>query len=434
MEEFDMGVHKHVRDAIYLMLQEEPFFGHIAFGVRWYQNTKLDSPSIVTDGLSISYNPEYIRKMMNSAANLDTEAHTNANMDAARVNLRNAIGKVCLKIALRHAFRAVNHNMDDKRGADIASDIASHLVVSTALPGGVHACMGSAGAIQLASRQKLIFEQIYEALPKGVMGGMAGSPSQKDAPSSGLQKPGDGEKHSEGKSGPHSAQGTPSPDEGDQDGEGSGDDMSDKEYEIKKLTNNAIAKAQKAGKLPGVLKQAVDESYQGRKDWRDEIRRFLGGGELPQQSWSKPNRRYVADDIYLPGTPKEGPGVVVLAIDTSGSINDALLNKFIAEVRKINVDMQPECIHVVCCDARVQWTAEFGPYDDVKAEPKGRGGTAFSPVFKWVRERGINPKALMYFTDGECNDYGGKPDYPVLWIVWPGGSPRKPPFGETIRM
>lgn len=428
MREFNKEAHRYVLDAIYMMLEDEPFFAHIALGVKWVQDSKLENPSITTDGLTITYNPDAILNMVNVVADANP---------LAMMNLRNAVGAVCLKIALRHAFRAAYYPMEDENKAAMASDGAAILVAQNLFRGGLWSSMLSDDWMSRILKEKLSFEQIYEVLPKH-----PSKQKEKKGPGqpaqSGLQKPGDGMKPGDGKSAPHSAHGHPQAsgggEEGDGGGQGEAPDMGDMEHEAKKLAAGAAEKARKAGKMPGELQRAYDESYRGRKDWRDEVRKFLGGGEIPAQSWSKPNRRYIADGVYLPGMPKEGPGVVVLAIDTSGSIDDTLLTKFIAEVRKINVDMQPECIHVVCCDARVQWTGEFGPYDDVKAEPKGRGGTAFSPVFNWVRERGINPKALMYFTDLECSDFGNKPEFPVLWICWPGGSQKRPPFGDVVRM
>jgi predicted metal-dependent peptidase len=218
-------------------------------------------------------------------------------------------------------------------------------------------------------------------------------------------------------------------------GQGQGEDEEDTEDKIREGVARAAQKARKAGNMPGQWEKMIDESWLSKKDWKDELRQFLGGGEQKEPSWSRPNRRYVHQGEYLPGPSKFGPGRIVLAIDVSGSVQGDLVEKFCAEVRKINIDLQPEAIDVMTCCTRIPWQEEFGPYDDVQIPKKAitGGGTAFSPVFRRVKEMGIAPKALVYFTDLECSDFGPKPDYPVLWVVWPGGA-NNAPWGNIIHM
>jgi predicted metal-dependent peptidase len=48
---------------------------------------------------------------------------------------------------------------------------------------------------------------------------------------------------------------------------------------------------------------------------------------------------------------------------------------------------------------------------------KGRGGTDFTPVFEYITEKKIQPKVLLYYTDG-CGTYPEKkPEYPVIWLL-----------------
>ena len=177
-----------------------------------------------------------------------------------------------------------------------------------------------------------------------------------------------------------------------------------------------------------------DHLTRSKTDWRDMLRKFLGEGSMVEPTYARPNRRYIAEGDYFPGNTRVGQSDVVVVIDTSGSIDENLGKTFVAEVAKINEDLQPDAIHVIACDDRVQWTESFGPYDNVEAKFKGRGGTRFAPAFKWVEEQGIRPKALVYFTDLYCSDYGKNPGYDVLWVVWPGGAEGPVPFGDILRM
>ena len=214
-----------------------------------------------------------------------------------------------------------------------------------------------------------------------------------------------------------------------------GEGHDDGEMEGREGVAKAAQKAREAGNMPGYMEKMILQGFLPQKDWRDELKRFLGGGEIKEPSWARPNRRFIHQGQYLPGSAKFGPGEIVLAIDVSGSIDNSLLSKFLAEVNKVNEDLQPDKIHVMTCDTRVPWTETFGPYDSVAVPRKAvtGGGTAFSPVFKKVMEMGVEPKALVYFTDLYCSDFGEQPDYPVLWVVWPGGADRKP-WGELVKM
>ena len=57
-------------------------------------------------------------------------------------------------------------------------------------------------------------------------------------------------------------------------------------------------------------------------DWRDVLRAFVAAAACNDYSWSRPNRRFVWQGLYLPGLHSEDIGEVVIAIDTSGSVGD----------------------------------------------------------------------------------------------------------------
>ena len=217
------------------------------------------------------------------------------------------------------------------------------------------------------------------------------------------------------------------------DAEGNPMDSEDYEREAKKSLAKAAQRAKQMGKLPGDIESILEALFVSTFDWRDTLRRILGGGEVPEQTWARPNRRKIGDGDYMPGHGKYGPGAITLVLDSSGSIDDALAQKFLSEIRKVNEDLQPSCIHVIVCDAAVQWVETFGTFEDVTAKILGRGGTDFKPAFEYTEEHFPDTKALLYFTD----TYGRFPDqapaFPVLWIVWPGGG-NSVPFGELLPM
>jgi predicted metal-dependent peptidase len=94
-------------------------------------------------------------------------------------------------------------------------------------------------------------------------------------------------------------------------------------------------------------------------------------------------------------------------------------------------DGNPTALHVVYFDSEVSHYEYFGRDDEVHIEAHGGGGTAFSPIFKYLDNNGINPVACIVLTDLCCNDFGDMPDYPVLWVS---NHSDKAPWGEVVKM
>lgn len=175
--------------------------------------------------------------------------------------------------------------------------------------------------------------------------------------------------------------------------------------------------ARMAGKLPGSLSKLIDKIIKPKVNWRAVLTKFLTNTAKNDYSWSKPNRRFIARDMYLPSLYSERLETIVVAVDTSGSISDEELQIFASETSAILASMDPEKIEFIQCDTAINqhdtYTRENLP---LKVEFKGRGGTDFAPVWEYIEENRLNPKACIYLTDLYPSDWGEKPPYPVLWI------------------
>lgn len=104
----------------------------------------------------------------------------------------------------------------------------------------------------------------------------------------------------------------------------------------------------------------------------------------------------------------------VIAIDTSGSVQGELVEKFITKTYNILKSTESFAsvinIHIVQCDAKVQHDEVITCEDDLENYIKniklfGFGGTDFRPVFEYVDKliedgQFTNLKGLIYFTDG----------------------------------
>jgi predicted metal-dependent peptidase len=197
----------------------------------------------------------------------------------------------------------------------------------------------------------------------------------------------------------------------------------------------AAAIATKAGQGAAGFERLVEDAKNPREDWVEIMRRFIQQNvEAPSDpTWSRLNRRAFALGTMLPGRTKEGMGDLLIAIDTSGSMDALLVGKSIAELKAILDDTDYETVTVMACDSWVHWHATFAKGEEPVIRVPGGGGTAFSPVWRKADELGLNPKACVYFTDLDCCDFGDEPDYPVLWAQW-GSYPAKPPFGEVVKV
>jgi len=208
-------------------------------------------------------------------------------------------------------------------------------------------------------------------------------------------------------------------------------ERSRQQHEWSIAADQAIRSAKACGHEPNHIDRPLADNRQSKQDWRSVLRDFVTARTPSDYRWNPPNRRFVASGLYLPSVARTGLGTIVIGVDTSGSIGDKELEQFAGEISSICDEAQPECVHVVYCDAAVQGVQEFGPSEPIQLQPKGGGGTDFRPVFNWVEENGIDPACLIYLTDLFCHSYPNPPEYPVLWVT---DSRRNAPFGETVQI
>lgn len=186
------------------------------------------------------------------------------------------------------------------------------------------------------------------------------------------------------------------------------------------------------GSLPKHLEREFGQVLQPQLDWKSYLWRFLV--QTPTD-FTNFDRRFVGRGLYLETLTGETIRVHV-CVDTSSSINENYLRVLVSEVQAI-LQAYPH-IH---CSLYYADTKLHGPYQ-LKAnaelpKPVGGGGTDFRPFFAKVTETqdAITPTLAIYLTDGFGDYPAEKPNYPVLWVVTPGGKDLKTfPFGETVRL
>ena len=187
-----------------------------------------------------------------------------------------------------------------------------------------------------------------------------------------------------------------------------------------------------SGKVVVKRPRLVCDLLQPKVDWRDVLRRFVTKAKTDDRSFSRPNRRFITQGIYVPSRSGERLGEFCVAIDCSGSIDDKTLAEFAAELRAIHSDGAPTKLHVIYFHHEVCKHEVFMPDDQIgKLVSPGTGGTAFSPIFEFMDVNDIQPVATVVLTDLYCHDFGDTPAYPVLWVS---NGADKAPWGEVVKM
>jgi predicted metal-dependent peptidase len=193
----------------------------------------------------------------------------------------------------------------------------------------------------------------------------------------------------------------------------------------------AAAAAKMCGQMDANLERLVGEVLEPKVVWQDQLRHFFTKRARTDHSYARPNRRFMSQNLYLPGRSGVQLGDILIAIDLSGSVSDAELAEFTAEAVAIKVDCNPAKTHVLYFTDRIRQHDVFEVDDELVISRNGTGGTAFSPIFRWAEDHNIDPVACVVLTDLECSDFGPAPPYPVMWAST---SRTKAPFGEVIQL
>jgi len=192
------------------------------------------------------------------------------------------------------------------------------------------------------------------------------------------------------------------------------------------------------GKMQGNKNRSINELLEPKVNWREQLREFVNATcrNKDKTTWKRPHKRFLGQDIYMPSMIGESIGKVVVGIDTSGSIGDKELSEFLTEVVAICDDVAPSSIELLYWDTQVAGHETYNQ-GDYKAlvqttKPAGGGGTTVGCVNQYIKDKRIEPEAIIILTDGYVeDDWGGTWDYPTLWAVT---SRRTAPHGKTINI
>ncbi|MEM7490232.1 MAG: VWA-like domain-containing protein [Pseudomonadota bacterium] len=204
----------------------------------------------------------------------------------------------------------------------------------------------------------------------------------------------------------------------------------------------ALDAGRRAGRGLGRIGHRIADIPEPRTPWEVVLRRLLTRAATPQPRPSpmRPARRWLAAAAQADrsGTPcpafeagrnpmTDMPRIAV-ALDASGSVDDARLALFWAEVTGIARRLRAE-LHLLVFDDAVRHRARIDPHArPVLPEMPRGGGTAFAPVID--EARALDAAALVVLTDLD-GDPGPAPRLPVIWAV-PDARGLEAPYGRLV--
>jgi hypothetical protein len=158
------------------------------------------------------------------------------------------------------------------------------------------------------------------------------------------------------------------------------------------------------GKDPGYLQRLIEELLKPMIDWRRILRTALtkGIGRNVRRTWARPSRKI--SDLY-PGKEMLKMNKVIVMIDTSGSIGENELKRFVSEV--YGILRETSKVVVIPWDATVYDPIELRGMSDIqklKTSIKGGGGTMIYPALKLVDEKFSSYDMFIIFSDWYIGD------------------------------
>lgn len=198
--------------------------------------------------------------------------------------------------------------------------------------------------------------------------------------------------------------------------------------EMKEHLEQIFQKLKRQGNLPKDMHFVVPEYFSHKVDWREFLYGYIASHAKTTYSFNPPNMKYLYRGIYLPSLSSDLLRVIV-AVDTSGSVDEALLGTFLGEVSSMMQQYPNYEIDLITADAKIQSHQTFLPGEMLDYQISGGGGTDFRPVFEYIDKQIDYPTLLLYFTDGQGTFPKEEPNYDLLWIM---PEMLDVPFGEVV--
>lgn len=189
-----------------------------------------------------------------------------------------------------------------------------------------------------------------------------------------------------------------------------------------------------AGRNKGNGYRQLQELLEPVVDWREVLREFVTSAAKGRDyaTWRRPSRRHMAQDIYLPSMLSDKVDSVVIAIDTSGSISNSELQRFMSEVAGVCAVAEPSRVDLLYWGSSVvgHEVYEGEQCRDIATttKPADGGGTNVACVFEFLKKSRIEASCIVVLTDG-YTPWPAAVSTPVLWAIT---TKEVAPWGVTV--
>ena len=203
------------------------------------------------------------------------------------------------------------------------------------------------------------------------------------------------------------------------------------------------------GDVPSWIDEMIRATIEPPPNWTVILQRSVSNLTRTDRAWLRPSRRMSAlahaegdwpECVSMPGRKVVLAGQLVAIVDTSGSIDEALLGRFLGAVAAAAAAEGIEEVRLMQADAEVTSDELVTPAELLteRVTIRGRGGTSFVPALSRLIDearRKLERFSVVYLTDleGMLPRSRDARCLEVLWVV-PRRPRKKPPFGTVVEM
>ena len=173
----------------------------------------------------------------------------------------------------------------------------------------------------------------------------------------------------------------------------------------------ALSIAQKSKSFYEGMSIEIDSLIKPEINLSDELKEYLISSFFEKQlSYERPNKRFISNGIYMPGTKKLNDSLnIFIALDSSSSVTLDEYKKFLAIIGEIADCFYEYTIEILPFDLSVrrEYIIKFDSFNPLSSDelliPKSNGGTNFDELLIYLRKSSEvrNDSLLIALTDGE---------------------------------
>ncbi len=208
---------------------------------------------------------------------------------------------------------------------------------------------------------------------------------------------------------------------------------------VSKVLVNAAVEAmgeESRGRMPSSFLSEVEKMNRPPQiTWERIFKKYVGTIPAGKRKTKARLNRRQPNRFDLMGTVNDKIIKVVVCIDTSGSMSDAMISEVMSEIFAILSKRRKE-VTVIECDMDIQDVYVVSSPREIRYKVHGRGGTSFIPAIEYVNsQKYFRDALLVYFTDGYGDTTIPKPLVSrLLWVVFGSKSNLsvRHPYGDVV--